>query len=79
MKKENNKAVANMIEPAIGSLLENVDSRFTLVIAVAKRARQITEGAHRITDCTSKKPVSIATHEIHEKMITYIRTKSGLK
>lgn len=68
-----------MIEPAIGSLLEKVDSRYTLVVAAAKRARQLTDGAHKLTDCESEKAVTIAVNEIDEKKITYIRTKSGIK
>ncbi|TYQ12916.1 UNVERIFIED_CONTAM: DNA-directed RNA polymerase subunit omega [Acetivibrio alkalicellulosi] len=68
-----------MIEPAIGSLLEKVDSRYTLVVAAAKRARQITEGAHKLTECESEKAVTVAINEIDEQKITYIRTKSGIK
>jgi DNA-directed RNA polymerase subunit omega len=68
-----------MILPAIGTLLEKVDSRYTLVVAAAKRARQITEGAHKLTKCSSDKPVTIAINEIHDNKITYVRTKSGIK
>lgn len=68
-----------MIEPSINSLLEKVDSRYTLVVASAKRARQLVEGAHKLTKCNSEKPVTIAINEIDEDKITYIRTKSGIK
>ena len=68
-----------MIEPPIGSLLEKVDSRFTLVILAGKRARQLVDGAHKLTKCTSDKPVTIAINEIIENKITYVRTKSGIK
>ncbi|HHX18747.1 MAG TPA: DNA-directed RNA polymerase subunit omega [Clostridium sp.] len=68
-----------MIEPAIGSLLEKVDSRYTLVVAAAKRARQLTDGAQKLTECESEKSVTIAINEIDEEKITYIRTKSGIK
>ncbi|OPZ92643.1 MAG: DNA-directed RNA polymerase subunit omega [Firmicutes bacterium ADurb.Bin419] len=77
--KENNEKKLSMIEPGISSLLDKVDSRYTLVVAAAKRARQITEGAHKLTDCDSEKPVTIAINEIDEQKITYIRTKSGIK
>ncbi len=77
--KENNEKKLTMIEPGISSLLERVDSRYTLVVAAAKRARQITEGAHKLTECNSEKPVTIAINEIDEQKITYIRTKSGIK
>ncbi|MCX7842691.1 MAG: DNA-directed RNA polymerase subunit omega [Clostridia bacterium] len=68
-----------MIEPPIGSLMEKVDSRYTLVVAAAKRARQITDGANKLTKCSSDKPVTIAISEINEGKITYVRTKSGIK
>jgi DNA-directed RNA polymerase subunit omega len=77
MKEIENKQT--MIEPGISSLLDRVDSRYTLVVAAAKRARQITEGAHKLTECESEKPVTIAINEIEEQKITYIRTKSGIK
>lgn len=68
-----------MIFPPLSSLLEKVDSRYTLVIATAKRARQLADGAHKLTRCESEKPVTIALNEINENKITYIRTKSGIK
>lgn len=77
--KENIDNTQTMIEPGISSLLGRVDSRYTLVVAAAKRARQITEGAHKLTECDSEKPVTIAINEIEEQKITYIRTKSGIK
>lgn len=68
-----------MIEPSINMLLEKADSRYTLVILAAKRARQIAEGAHKLTKCKSDKPVTVAVNEIGEDKITYVRTKSGIK
>ena len=62
-----------MIDPSIGSLLTKVDSRYTLCILVGKRARQLTNGAHKLTKCDSNKSVTIATNEINESMITYSR------
>ncbi len=69
-----------MIEPALSSLLEKVDnSRYTLVVATAKRARQLVDGAHKLTKCNSDKPVTVAINEVNENKITYVRTKSGIK
>jgi len=68
-----------MIDPPIGSLMEKVDSRYTLVVATAKRARQLAEGANKLTKCNSDKPVTIAINEINENKITYVRTKNGIK
>lgn len=68
-----------MIYPPISSLLSKVDSRYTLVVETAKRARQLVDGAHKLTKCTSEKPVTVALNEINEDKITYVRTKSGIK
>ena len=69
-----------MIYPPLSSLLDKVEnSRYTLVVATAKRARQLSEGSHKLTRCASEKPVTIALNEINENKITYVRTKSGIK
>lgn len=68
-----------MLYPLISSLLEKVDNRYTLCILTGKRARQLTNGAHKLTRCNSHKAVTIAVNEINENMITYVRTKSGIK
>jgi DNA-directed RNA polymerase subunit omega len=68
-----------MIEPSISSLLKKVDSRYTLCILAGKRARQLTNGAHKCTKCSSNKAVTVAVSEINEDMITYVRTKVGIK
>lgn len=68
-----------MIEPSINQLMQKADSRYTLVMLAAKRARQIAEGAHKLTACESEKPVTVAINEIGDDKITYVRTKSGIK
>lgn len=68
-----------MIEPSINRLLDKADSRYTLVMLAAKRARQITEGANKLTKHESEKPVTVAINEICEDKVTYVRTKSGIK
>ena len=64
-----------MIDPSICSLLEKVDNRYTLCILVGKRARQLTDGAPQLAKCNSLKPVSIATCEINENKISYVKPK----
>lgn len=65
-----------MIYPTLADLLEKVDSKYTLVVAVAKRARQLVDGEGRLTKSTSSnKPVTIAVHEISEGKIIYERLK----
>jgi DNA-directed RNA polymerase subunit omega len=68
-----------MIYPPLSSLLSKVDSRYTLVVATAKRARQLADGVNKLTKCNSDKPVTIALNEVNENKITYVRTKSGIK
>lgn len=58
-----------MLKPSINELLEIAGSRYSLVIAASKRARQIIDGAEPLTQASSMKPVSIATQEIYEHKI----------
>ncbi|MBQ7951383.1 MAG: DNA-directed RNA polymerase subunit omega [Clostridia bacterium] len=51
-----------MLQPAIGNLVEKAGSRYALVIAVAKRARDLSE--EEDIRSSSKKPVSMAVQEI---------------
>lgn len=64
-----------MIYPPMSSLLEKVESRYTLAILAAKRARMLTNGAQKLTDFDSGKDVTIAIHEIDEESITYHKIK----
>jgi DNA-directed RNA polymerase subunit omega len=64
-----------MINPSIQTLLTKVDSRYTLVVVTAKRARQLVDGAPKLTKCNSDKPVTVAINEIAENDITYVRNK----
>ena len=49
-----------MLYPPIYKLLEHVDSRYLLVNAVAKRARQIAEEAAENHISLTEKPVTLA-------------------
>lgn len=64
-----------MIYPTLASLLERVDSKYTLVVAVSKRARQLVDGQPRLSKVDSNKPVTIAINEIGEGKIVYERNK----
>jgi len=68
-----------MLYPPISELLSKVDSMYTLVIEVAKRARQLNNGANKLTNVDSMKTVSIAIDEVHKDKIGYRRTKDGIK
>lgn len=68
-----------MIKPQLSDLLERVDNRFTLCVLVGKRARKLVSGENPLVKCDSKKPVTIATNELNEGKLTYVRTKSRIK
>lgn len=68
-----------MKQPSLDVMLNYVDSKYTLVVAAAKRAREITEGAHPFVDVDSLKPVTVALREIANNKIKYERTKTGIK
>jgi DNA-directed RNA polymerase subunit omega len=69
----------SMIEPSIGKLMTKVDSRYTLVVLTAKRARALSDGAESLIFCGTDKAVTVAINEIDEGKISYIRTKTGIK
>lgn len=63
-----------MLYPSINKIRTKADSRYTLVILAAKRARDIIEGMPKLTEADVEKPVSIAANEIAEDLITYRET-----
>lgn len=63
-----------MLYPSINELRTKADSRYTLVVLAAKRARDIIDGKPKLTEADTEKPVSIAANEIAEDLITYRRT-----
>ena len=60
-----------MIEPKIDDLLAAVDSKYSLVILSAKRARQLNRGASVRVDSRHKKPTSLALEEIAAAKVEY--------
>ncbi len=69
----------DMVNPSINTLLKKVDSRYTLVVLAAKRARQILDGAEPKVRVKSTKNVTNALEEVAEGEIRYERTKGGIK
>ncbi len=53
-----------MIKPPLEELLEQVESKYALVMVAAKRARQLKDGVLPLVDIDSTNPVSIALEEI---------------
>jgi DNA-directed RNA polymerase subunit omega len=55
-----------IVKPTVNELLEKADNRYELVIATARRARQIASGAEPKTDVKEESPVTLAANEIAE-------------
>lgn len=55
-----------IVEPSVTDLLNLVNDRYELVIVTSKRARQIAEGARKLTDSKEKSVVTLAATEIAE-------------
>lgn len=70
-----------MIQTALDQLMQKVDSRYTLVVIAAKRARKLTEKAEsdKNNGFAVRKPVTEALKEIAQGKIRYRRTKQGIK
>jgi DNA-directed RNA polymerase subunit omega len=54
----------------IEDLVDRVGNRYAIVVAVAKRARQLKSGARPLVEIGSKNPTTIALHEISAGLIT---------
>ena len=62
-----------LLYPSINTLRDKTDSRYSLVILTAKRARDIVDGKRALTEEVSERPVSQAAKEVAEDLITYSR------
>lgn len=66
-----------MLYPAVDEIKKKVDSKYTLAILTAKRARDIRDiidGKPVLLDeLEERNPVSVAAEEIDEDYITYSR------
>ena len=82
----------SVINPEIDVLLATVDSKYTLCILSAKRARQINDMIHGVRDqallsmptseiakLTSTKPLSLAMEEIANGDVAFERVKDTYK
>ena len=64
----------SIIDPNTPELLNHADTRYTLAIEAAKRARQIVAGAAPlIENGTEMKPLKTAVEEISRGLIGYDR------
>jgi len=65
--------MATLSDPELDKILEKVDCRYTLVVEVAKRARQIIDGSEPLTEEVDPNPVTQAVNEVYEDKVTYVR------
>ncbi|MDP2183281.1 MAG: DNA-directed RNA polymerase subunit omega [Actinomycetota bacterium] len=81
-----------VIKPEIDLLLATVDSKYTLCIVSARRARQINDMVHRARDkavlmlapsqiasLTKTKPLTLALEEIANGDVSYDRVQDSVK
>lgn len=68
-----------MKQPSLDVLMSKVDSKYTLVVAAAKRARTLMEEANHEDLSKGVKPVSIALSEIAQGRFRFERTREGIK
>ena len=60
-----------IVDPPINELLDKVECRYSLVVVVSKRARQIVSGDAPLIDIDlDEKPVSIAAKEMYADKLT---------
>ena len=62
-----------LLHPPIDKIKKKADSRYTLVIMAAKRARDLVAEKPPLIEIDNKVPISIAAEEIVEGEITYRR------
>lgn len=74
----------NMLHPSYNDLMKIVNSevepgeqpvvnsRYSIVIATARRARQIIDGAQPMVDVVYPKPLSIAVEELYQSKVKIV-------
>ncbi|BCG58976.1 MULTISPECIES: DNA-directed RNA polymerase subunit omega [Paenibacillus] len=63
-----------MLYPSIDEMMNKVDSKYSLVVAAARRARQLREGSHsELKSPRAHKQVGVALEEIYKDYITVTR------
>ncbi len=61
-----------MLYPSIDEMLEKVDSKYSLVVAAAKRARKLRDGSRSVLEQPhSNKYVGIALEELYHDIILF--------
>jgi len=61
-----------LVKPPMEKLLQKADNRYMLAILVAKRARQLVDGAQPLTDSDSPNLVTMACEEIADDVVRLV-------
>ena len=61
-----------MVKPSVSELLKKANNRYELVIATARRARQIAAGDEPKTNVKEESPVTLAANEIAEGKVEIV-------
>ncbi|QKG84684.1 DNA-directed RNA polymerase subunit omega [Kroppenstedtia pulmonis] len=67
-----------MLYPSIDRLMSKADSKYTLVILAAKRARHLLDGATPELEARSNKNVGVALEEIAQDLLVPPESNRGL-
>ena len=70
------KVVNSEVEPGEAPV---VNSRYSIVMATSKRARQIISGEDPMVDSRGKKPLSVAVEELNQGMIKILSEEEAAK
>jgi len=62
-----------MVKPSVTELLTKANNRYELVIATARRARQIAAGDEPKTSVKEESPVTLAANEIAEGKVEIVK------
>ncbi|MDD2414786.1 MAG: DNA-directed RNA polymerase subunit omega [Eubacteriaceae bacterium] len=73
------KEAKGMRYPAINDLISKAENKYELVLATAKRARELVDGVDPLVKVTVDNPVSIATKEIAEGEVRIVSHKEDKK
>lgn len=58
-----------LVKPTVAELLEKGENRYRLVVATAKRARQISAGSKKMIETDEESPVTIAAYELKKESL----------
>ena len=76
-----------LVKPTVAELLEKGENRYRLVVATAKRARQISSGSEKMIETDEESPVTVAACELkkgsvkiynEEEWKEYIRVRKSM-